>query len=164
MRSILGGYLGCLPDAVPIDAEYGQRPRVPGLQVSLAHGDGLGLVAVAVDAIGVDVEALDAADDPDLVDVAAATLSARELQEFVAIPASGRAQSWLRSWVRKEAVLKARGEGLSDRLLSDVDVSHAQLGDLTIVDVAVGPGYLGTVAVSHPAPRVLVKDWVDEPF
>src|SRR5690349_14278544 len=66
MRQVLGRYLQCAPAAVPLIAEYGTAPSVPGLCLSLAHCDRLALLAVSDTPVGVDVEAIDDADDDDL--------------------------------------------------------------------------------------------------
>jgi 4'-phosphopantetheinyl transferase len=158
MRAVIGQYLGCAPTAVPIEAPYGAAPRVPGLGVSLAHGDGLALVAVANAAVGVDVESVETAQDPDLDDIAAATLSEPELAQWRELPRTDRARAWLQCWVRKEAVLKAAGEGLSDRLLAEVNVASDRHGALLIVNVDVGPDHCAAVAVAHPGPHVRVME------
>ncbi len=67
--------------------------------------------------IGIDVEAVRA----DLADIAAfeSVLSADERASLLAVPATQRAQAFARAWVRKEAYVKAIGEGVS-RTLQDI--------------------------------------------
>jgi 4'-phosphopantetheinyl transferase len=50
--------------------------------------------------------------------------SAAELAVFETLPADSRSEAFFHAWVRKEAFLKATGEGLS-RPLADIEVSFA---------------------------------------
>jgi 4'-phosphopantetheinyl transferase len=70
------------------------------------------MIAVCLDAeLGVDVEVQRAIEDRDAI--AAMYFSAAETQALAAQPAHERDAAFLRCWTRKEAYLKARGEGLS---------------------------------------------------
>jgi phosphopantetheinyl transferase len=64
--------------------------------------------------------------------------------------------------VRKEAVLKARGEGLGDRSLCELDVSADRVDELTLVDLDLGPSHLAAAAITPPAVQITLKDWIDE--
>jgi 4'-phosphopantetheinyl transferase len=84
-------------------------------QVSVSHSGGLVLVAVhRTAAIGVDVERV----DPDL-DTAGLTdvvLAPEEAEELSSVPAADRARAFTTYWTRKEAVLKATGDGMRAEL------------------------------------------------
>jgi 4'-phosphopantetheinyl transferase len=82
------------------------------LTVSLAHSGEVVLVAVAIGGdVGVDVEFLrPEAAGWALVEQA---LTKRERRQLDALIASERAESFVRQWTRKEAILKAAGTGLS---------------------------------------------------
>jgi len=162
MRQILGAYLGCRPVDVPVEAPYGQRPRLAGLQLSLAHCDRLALLAVAVTPVGVDVEATADAATDDLLALAEATLTPAEMRRLLATPPDERARVWLRSWVRKEAVVKAAGEGFRDRSPVDLDVSAYRVGGLILTDLDVGVGHMAAAAITPPAVRIAVRDWIAE--
>jgi 4'-phosphopantetheinyl transferase len=159
MRRIVAAYQGCAPRDALLDTPYGRPPRAAGgLKMSLAHCDELALVAVARTAVGIDVEPLSTADDEDLDDLAELILTARELERFRAEPDSERPRSWLRSWTRKEAVLKARGEGLGDRLMSEINVADERVGALTLGDLEPADGHLGAIAIAHGNPRVAWRE------
>jgi 4'-phosphopantetheinyl transferase len=159
MRQVLAGYLDCAPAAVPLIAQYGSAPTVPGLALSLAHCDRLALLAVSGSPVGVDVEPIENADDDDLVELAEATLAPGELRRFRTTPIVAQPRSWLRLWVRKEAVLKARGEGLTDRSLCDLDVSGDRIEELTLTDVDVGDSHVAAAAFLTANVKLHLKEW-----
>lgn len=84
----------------------------PGLQFNLSHTEGFCLVGVTRGAaIGVDVERVRATDDmPQLV---RQCFSAAEQREFDALPSADRCRAFFKGWTRKEAFIKAVGDGLS---------------------------------------------------
>lgn len=97
------------------------RPRVeggaPSLEVSLSSSGGRALLAVADEPVGVDLEGDKAL--PDAVGVAEALLPAAEREWVRAAPdATAAAQRLLRTWVRKEAVVKCTGVGLAEQPLT----------------------------------------------
>ena len=163
MRQILGAYLGCRPIDVPLDAPSGEPPRVTGLELSLTHCDQLALLAVALTRVGVDAEDTGRVADEEIAALAEATLTPAEMERLLEAPSDERARVWLRSWVRKEAVLKASGEGFRDRDPSEVDVSADRVGGLVLVDLDVGRDHVAAAALTPPAGRVRLSDWIDKP-
>jgi hypothetical protein len=63
--------------------------------------------------------------------------------------------------VRKEAALKATGDGLGDRALCELDVSGARIGELVLLDLDMGPDHLAALAGAAPIMRIRVQEWVD---
>ena len=124
MREILGAALGCAPGE--IDYTYGPfgKPALAGsheLEFNLSHTTGLALIALARGGpLGVDVEAV-RRDDPPL-DVADRFFSPAELRQLEATSSVDKAVAFFRCWTRKEAFIKALGEGLQ-RDLQSFDVS-----------------------------------------
>ncbi len=161
IRRVLGAYLECSARDVPLESPSGRPPRVPGLELSLTHCEQLALFAVAVTPVGVDVEATNRVAD-DLRELAEATLSPAELRQFLTTPPQDQARTWLRSWVRKEAVLKARREGLDRRSLRELDVSADRVEELTLVDLDLGPSHVAAAALTPPAARITLRDWTDD--
>jgi len=117
LRELLGRYLKCTPAQVKFD--YGPRGKpslLPGfveppVQFSVSHSHGLALLAFAVGLdLGVDVELVrpDFASD----DIAERYFSPQEVSELRALPPPLRAEGFFLCWTRKEAYVKARGEGL----------------------------------------------------
>ncbi len=161
MRQVLGAYLGCAPADVPLESPSGQPPSIVGLELSLTHCVRPALFAVALTPVGVDVEATRHVESGDLAELAEATLAPAELRQFLTTPSEDRTRAWLRSWVRKEAVLKARGEGLGDRSLCELDVTSDRVDGLTLVDLELGPDHLAAAAITPPAVRITLEDWID---
>jgi 4'-phosphopantetheinyl transferase len=78
---------------------------------NLSHSHGLAVYAFSLDReLGVDVEQI----RPEFAgdDIAVRYFSKRELAELRSLPQSLRAEGFFNCWTRKEAYVKARGEGL----------------------------------------------------
>jgi 4'-phosphopantetheinyl transferase len=132
-------------------------------------------VAVAVTAlgpVGVDLEPAEAGGFARFADVA---LTAGERAEYERLPVEQRPRAATTWWVRKEAILKATGHGMS---VSPEDVEVSRPADeprliawsadgeptppVQLVDLGLGAGYVGCVAVlSHRAPLVRLTDGSD---
>jgi 4'-phosphopantetheinyl transferase len=144
---LLAAYLGVTPATLVIDRVPGGKPRLRGgeLQYNLSHSDRLALLAVArALPVGIDVQGPHpTASKPWF---AKRICTPRELERFLADP---RPEELLRLWARKEAVIKARGEG-SYVAVADVDVlDDVVAGGWRCLDVALpqAPGYHAAVAV-----------------
>ena len=105
----------------PACGEPHGKPRLDdgsGLEVSLSHSGERVVVIVSSGApVGVDVEQLPQPRDGglrrnDAEDLAARVLSPIEHAAFQALSASDKRTAFLEYWTRKEAVLKATGDGL----------------------------------------------------
>jgi 4'-phosphopantetheinyl transferase len=81
----------------------------PSVQFSLAHTRGLVAVAVADVPVGIDVERSDRTVGSPLV----RALHSGEQRELGRLQGSERHRAALRCWVRKEAALKATGQGVA---------------------------------------------------
>lgn len=94
--------------------EHG-KPRVAGhdaLGLSIAHAHQRVLVAVAPGCeVGVDVERIRPVDD--LIAPPAGVLRAEEREALMQLPAERHPWAFMGYWTRKEALLKASGEGLT---------------------------------------------------
>jgi 4'-phosphopantetheinyl transferase len=113
LRSLLGGYLNLLPEQVPIELEPNGKPRLVGgdVQFNLAHSGNLALIAVTRGCeIGVDVELVRPIDRAH--EIAARNFHPAEQAVLRAASAAELPAVFMRSWTRKEAVLKAVGVGL----------------------------------------------------
>lgn len=116
-RLALGELLSLPPGDVPLlrdCADCGQphgRPRLAddSAHVSVSHSGEHVVVAVTRAApLGVDIEQ----HKPQSVDLAEAVLTETEQAGFSALPKTERVAGFFRYWTRKEAVLKATGDGL----------------------------------------------------
>lgn len=113
LRLLLGRYV--VADAAELRFEYG-RHRKPALlgggpQFNLAHSGGTALYAFSSSSpLGVDVELLGSDFSSD--GIAERFFSPSEVETLRALPEEDRGQAFLTCWTRKEAFLKARGDGL----------------------------------------------------
>lgn len=125
-RLVLAAATGIPPDRLEVDrtcpgcgAQHGKPwlPSAPNVHLSVAHSGGCVAVAVAAGSpIGVDVEAVVELAGAELDLLAGGTLAAEERAELARCPAVQRAAAFTTYWTRKEAVLKATGDGLSTAL------------------------------------------------
>jgi 4'-phosphopantetheinyl transferase len=121
--------------------------------------------------VGVDLESLDTGVDYE--QIAVRFFSRRENATLYALPAERRREAFLACWTRKEAYVKARGEGLGIPL-QQFDVSLAPGEPAALLDcrwapgdasrwtlhvVDPGPGFLAAVAVEGQNCRLRRWQW-----
>jgi len=120
LRYLAGKYLRCDPGELRFGYGDAGKPRIihpatPALHFNVAHSDAKILVAFSTDAeIGVDVEV--ARTLPDEAELVKRFFHPEEIAAYHALPPSLRSRGFANAWTRKEAVLKACGEGLQGRL------------------------------------------------
>lgn len=118
-RIIASRHVASMPRAIRYSRSSiapGHKPRLAGgaseLELSISHSGQRAVVAVSRGvALGVDVELVSpvAAEQPPIRSV----LDESEQRELGTMPAAMRPWGFCRYWTRKEAVLKATGDGLS---------------------------------------------------
>jgi 4'-phosphopantetheinyl transferase len=176
LRTILGTYLGLPAAALPLDAAPGGKPRLrpgtgPAPAFNLTHAEDFGLLAVAGRPVGVDLETAAAARFG--ARLAPRILSPIERAHYDALPPAAQAGALLRFWTRKEAYLKATGEGLA-LAPSAVSVDAGETARLigvegrpeeavrwALLHLAPWPGTVGALAVAAGPvpPRLAWFDW-----
>jgi 4'-phosphopantetheinyl transferase len=175
-RLLLGAYLDVPPAQVAFaracprcgQAHGKPRLRTPaaGLELSISHSGDRVAVAVARGVpVGVDVEQV----RPDRHDTAMVglALSAPEQEALEALPPPARPAALLSYWVRKEALLKATGDGLGvapDRLtvtppdqppaLVSWTARPALRAQVHLTDLHPGPGHVACLAALGARLRV----------
>jgi len=147
--------------------EYGARGKpalvpTPGeapCSFNLAHsGDRLLLAMSRCGEVGVDIEALHAQFDLDVM--ARRICTPRERARWAALPAVLHTRALLTYWTRKEAYLKGKGCGL-DRPLGEIDVSETRprgagcVEPWQVHDINVGDDYVAAVALAGASPAVI---------
>jgi len=163
-RLVLGELVGLAPAAVPIErtcrcGEPHGKPTTPGGPgFSLTHAGGVVGVSVWPDGpVGLDVEPV--RDLPDLTAIMRHTASPAELTG-----GPTGVEGFFAAWTRKEALLKATGDGLAGAMsaitLDGAAVrgwtgEHAPAGPVWLRDLSPAPGYAAAVAGLGPAPRVV---------
>ncbi len=115
LRRTLGAKLDAPPAALSLVTRPNVKPRFAastGWHFNLSHSGGVALVAVTdAGPVGVDVEVL--RDLPDMAAVAQEVFTPDERSALFALPQHDRAAGFFRAWTRKEAVIKATGEGFA---------------------------------------------------
>jgi 4'-phosphopantetheinyl transferase len=159
LRAVLAGYLAADPRAL----EFQQGPRgkpflvQPGPFFNLSHSGKLALIGVAQVELGLDLEKVRQLDG--LVDIARRHFSEGEFAALDRLEGDARQLAFYRCWTRKEAYIKALGEGLS-MALDTFDVSLCENPELvrcrddgenpkdwSMLDVSPGPDFVAAAAL-----------------
>ena len=176
LRMILAGYLQT--DAADLAFVYSKREKpslalahaASGLMFNLSHSVGVSLYAIARRReLGIDIEQLGR--NSDLQGIAHRFFSPSEQQQLAKLSGEEKVQGFFRCWTRKEAYIKATGDGLALPLTQfDVsldagngnallatrpDASQAQKWDLR--EVSAGAGYAAALCMQGQGCEV--KDW-----
>lgn len=123
LRTLLGERLG--RPAASLRFDYGPvgKPSLAGgeaLRFNVSHSDRYALVGMADGAeIGVDIERLRLLSDMNAL--AERVFSAAERAALARVPAERKIEAFFAGWTRKEAYIKARGEGIG--LLGAIEVA-----------------------------------------
>jgi 4'-phosphopantetheinyl transferase len=180
LRGILGRYLGVPPDRVELCPGHRGKPALAAhhgataLRFNLAHSDGLALCAVASGRdVGVDLERLRADFATDAV--AEHFFSRAEILTLRTLSGERRIRAFFDCWTRKEAYIKARGDGLwlpLDRfevslapgdppaLLATHD-EPAEVARWALREVDAGPGFAAALAVEGRGWRLERWQWLE---
>jgi 4'-phosphopantetheinyl transferase len=174
LRRVLGKRLGMAPEDVRIVEGDDAKPTLAGgdLEFNVTHSDRLALIAVARVPVGVDIERVEKIASDEFDDLIAFVLTPRELDELVHLPERDRLAAYYRVWTRKEAFVKATGEGIAGRPLPEVvvevgtpglvevvGVAEEELSRWTVLDVDVPAGYAASLVVRHREPRLRTRRW-----
>jgi len=170
LRTLLGRYLKT--PAHDLEFRYGAKgkpalPEPAGLQFNASHSRDLALFAFTMDCeLGVDIEAVRCM--PDMEDVARRFFCTDETAELMALSTAQRDQGFFLCWTRKEAYIKATGEGLSAPLDAfrvtlrpgePARIVHLERDPMaarawSLHDLALDPGYAAALAYQD-SPRPL---------
>lgn len=137
LREFLGSYLRLPPQSLRFDARKFGKPCLrdqQDLHFNLTHSYGLALYAFASEReVGIDAEKI----RPDFggEEIAKRYFSEAEQEEFRELPAELRATAFFLCWTRKEAYIKAHGDGLQIPLASfDVSLTPGKPETLRTAD------------------------------
>ena len=183
LRLLLGGYLHKDPSLVTFAyGEHGKPMLVqvkgdPQLEFNVSHSHGMALLAFGYDrAIGVDIEEIRPLSDA--AQIAKRFFSAREYGWFTAVPAAQQPQAFFNCWTRKEAYIKAIGDGLSCPLDAfDVTLTPGQPARLLTIrgssleaeqwqlhTLEPKRGYVGAVIAAGKDWRLTLWKWPDSSY
>ena len=116
LRELLGAYLGTEPVDVTFSYSGHGKPHLADtsleIRFNVSHSHGMALIAITRRAeLGVDIEMI--RPGPADESIAEHYFSRSESTRLRALPESLRDQAFFNCWTRKEAYIKARGDGLS---------------------------------------------------
>jgi 4'-phosphopantetheinyl transferase len=117
LRDLLGRYLQTQPSHIRfVYNAFGKPDLSPAfgnrLTFNLSHSAGLALIAIATASnVGVDLEYI--RPQSDYVDIARHFFSTAEADDLIALPSHLCAEAFFSCWTKREAYLKACGEGLA---------------------------------------------------
>jgi 4'-phosphopantetheinyl transferase len=143
------------------------KPSLPsqGIHFNLSHSGDIVLIALAAGGeLGVDVERIRHLEN--FEQISADFFSPKEVRELRRLPASRAQVAFYACWTRKEAILKAKGVGLSlalnrfdvpvDPVLQDpwpaVHITGDHEDEWRVSDLNVGPEYAAAIATRQPSP------------
>lgn len=176
LRCLIASCLGENPRTLPLKTTERGKPFLAlqdcagePLHFNLAHAGPLALYAVTRCApVGIDVEARTRVRGMD--QLAQRVFSSEEQGGLHALPPDLREEGFLLGWTRKEALLKATGQGIGGDLRSfDVSLDPGEPARLlhwptpdgagwTLTHLEPGRGYVGALAVLGPVERL---HWID---
>jgi len=178
LRAIIGRYLNRAPEHLPFCYGSHGKPALAGegdqdsIRFNVSHSHGMALYAVARGReVGVDIERI--RDDLAVAEIAERFFSPSEITTLMELPTDLRHHAFFRCWTRKEAYIKARGEGLS-MPLDQFDVSLAPGEPAAILgsrpdpsealrwhlrELTPAPGYAAALAVEGSGCRLGCWQW-----
>ncbi len=180
LRLLIGRYLACAPDEIEFSySEYGKpsilHPRTEDVfQFNVSHARGVALFAFCWGSdVGVDVEQIRPL--PDAPKIAARFFSEYENEQFNAIPAEQVSEAFFNGWTRKEAFIKAVGEGLSYPLnqfdvtltpdeparFVQIQKSKTEAAQWSLYTLTPMIGYVGAVALPGQGWRLSRWHWAE---
>lgn len=178
LRAVLGRYLNVAPEQLRFRHGASGKPALAaesgghGIHFNLSDSHGLVLYAVALNReVGVDVEHVHPI--PEAAELVARFFSFSERAEFRALAPDDQLGAFFRCWTRKEAYIKAKGQGFAlplDRF--DVSVAPGRSAELlnvdgypyeasrwSLCDLSPAPGYVGALAVEGHGWRLTCRQW-----
>lgn len=179
LRRILGHYLGVTPAQLAFTYAPHGKPALAtplahrGLMFNVSHAHDMALYALTRGRnIGIDIEQIRT--DIPYERLAARFFSAPEVSSLHALPHAQRLRGFYCCWTRKEAYLKARGDGLALPLdqfsvslaegepaaLLHVQWDPAEVSRWSLHDLGAGAGYVAALAVEGRP--VLIREWAAE--
>lgn len=178
LRAILGRYLGREPQRLRfVYGERGKPALAPAeatdLRFNVSHSGGVALFAVArACEVGVDVERLRPM--PRAERIAERFFSPPEIEALAALPTARKVEGFFTCWTRKEAYIKARGDGLGHpldrfavtiapdepaRLSAVGDGDASEVARWSLAGLPAGPGYVAALAACGRGWRVTSREW-----
>ena len=162
LRSVLSTYTGMAPREIVFRYAARGKPDLPGslIHFNVSHSGDLAVYALAREPlIGADIERIH--EIPDAQAIARRFFSPPEYAELLALRPEQRQVGFFNCWTRKEAYVKAIGDGLSAPLdgfqvslspghpaaFVQIDGSAAKAAEWSLIDLQPESGFAGAVAI-----------------
>ncbi len=181
LRLILTAYLNEKPQS--LEFQYGKHGKPDladgfnriGVTFNMSHSHGMALYGVGLEqAIGVDIEKIRT--DMSFIKIAKRFFSSLEYETLQRLPAHQLKYGFFNCWTRKEAYIKAKGEGLSSLIsrfavslapgepaaMLDHELDAREVSRWSITDLDIGPDYAAAIAVDGQGVTVTNKELVFE--
>ncbi len=178
LRQILASYSGCQPSELDFEVTPAGKPLLcathKGPHFNLSHSGSraaLGICRTA--ALGLDIEAIREVRDG----VARRFFAAAEVAELEALAIQQQQRAFFRCWTRKEAFLKATGEGISRGLdsfevslgpteparIKSIDGDEEAARAWSVLEFDPGTGMLGAIALRAKQACLKLRDLQELP-
>ena len=178
LRNILGNYLNIEPEQVRFYQGKNGKPSLANgpdkdkLNFNLSHSEGLAIYALTRNReVGVDIEYI--RDMPDMEKLAERFFSPRENEVLQILSEGRKKEAFFNCWTRKEAFIKATGDGLSyplDRFevslvpgeparLISIHRDAGEAARWSIKDLKPAPGYAAAFAVPGRTAKIVCRQW-----
>ena len=161
LRQLLGEYLRAAPEGLRFSYASGGRPFLTGNfprpvpDFNLAHSGGAALFAFALNReVGIDVEAF--REGVDEAAIAKRYFHPQEVEALLGLPDSERRREFFRLWTRKEAYLKAGGEGMSGIARRPEDDAKYR-----VLSLDLGDDWAAALAYSGPEARLSLRNGIE---
>lgn len=180
LRTILGNYLGIGEGQVQFCYAVNGKPTVQSspchrtIHFNLSHSNGEALFAFTLSSqIGIDIEKIRYVLDMD--QIAGRFFSLQERELFCSLPRAEKEEAFFCCWTRKEAFIKATGEGLA-RPMDSFTVPfipgetsmflHIHSNSLNPVQWSLHafkpkPGYVAALVAEGGAKQMIFREWND---
>jgi 4'-phosphopantetheinyl transferase len=178
LRILLGRYLGVSPEKIEFNANAFGKPGLVfaessyALSFNLSHSDDVIVYAFTLRRkVGIDVEKI--RPEVKVMELATSQFADEEIRSLQAYAPIERPDAFFRGWTRKEAYVKARGEGLSfplnkfavtlhhtesvQVLWAEDDARSASTWSMFNLDLY--PGYAAAMVVEGQSVQVVSRRW-----
>jgi 4'-phosphopantetheinyl transferase len=174
LRDVLSRYLSRAPDQFHFSTNAHGKPALNGhnVEFNLSHSGDFALIAIAQECrVGVDVERIRSGISSHVI--AQQYFSTSEFEELQSLPLEQRETAFFTCWTRKEAYIKAQGQGLSLPLKSfDVSLlpnapailratrpNSDEAARWMLLALDVDPCYQAAVAAEGKGLQIRLWDW-----
>ncbi len=170
LRRLLGHYLDVLPERIAFRYGLNNKPALLGdlVHFNISHSEDRALFAFsATTALGVDIEAIRPL--PGILQLARTAFSIAEQKALNALAPELQRQAFFRCWTRKEAFIKALGQGVSyplDQFSVSLDeparILHVETepnapAQWTLQHLTPHDDFVGAIATRQLHPRIFIN-------